>query len=247
MKNTKNTLLIDGDWLAFWHTITNEYPCDWGNDMWTLHGDVKTATQTITAFIAELKEELKADTIKVALSDSTNWRKRILPTYKESRKKIRKPLLYPKVREWLVAEYKAEMQPTLEADDLLGIWATELDGKAIVVGEDKDFKQLPAKHYNPHKAEEGVIEVNKDQADWWHLFQALTGDQTDGYTGLVGCGPKTAEKILGPVGSKGLWEKVLKAYVKEGVPESEALVQARVSRILRKGEYKNNEVILWQP
>ena len=58
MKKTQ-TLLIDGDWLAFWHTITNEYPCDWGNDLWTLHGHVDTAIQSTKAFLADLMDEKK--------------------------------------------------------------------------------------------------------------------------------------------------------------------------------------------
>ena len=102
MKKTQ-TLLIDGDWLAFWHTITNEYPCDWGNDLWTLHGHVDTAIQSTKAFLADLMDELKAKEIRVALSDETNWRKRLLPSYKENRKKQRKPLLYPTLRGWLTA------------------------------------------------------------------------------------------------------------------------------------------------
>jgi DNA polymerase-1 len=244
----KTQLLIDGDWLAFWHTITNEYPCDWGDHLWTLHGHTDTAMQTTKAFIEDLKIQLNAQEVRIALSDDTNWRKRLLPTYKENRKKQRKPLLYPVIRNWLAEEYKAVKMPTLEADDILGIWATEKSKfTSIIVGEDKDFKQIPCKHYNPHKAEEGVQEVTQDDADWWHLFQALTGDQTDGYTGLQGCGPKTAEKILGAKGSKDLWKKVLNAYVDEGFGEEEALIQARVSRILRNGEYENNEVKLWHP
>jgi len=247
MKKTQ-TLLIDGDWLAFWHTITNEYPCDWGNDLWTLHGHVDTAIQSTKAFLADLMDELKAKEIRVALSDETNWRKRLLPSYKENRKKQRKPLLYPALRGWLTEAYKAVKLPTLEADDVLGIWATE-DTKHsfIIVGEDKDFRQIPCKHYNPHKPEEGVLEVSKEEADWWHMFQTLTGDQTDGYSGLQGCGPKSAEKVLGDKNSKNLWEKVVTAYEKGGFDKSEALLQARVSRILRKGEYEKEEVKLWHP
>ena len=37
------------------------------------------------------------------------------------------------------------------------------------------------------------------------------------------------------------------AYVDKGYTEDDALVQSRVARILRKGEYENGVINLWSP
>ena len=66
----------------------------------------------------------------------------------------------------------------------------------------------------------------------------LTGDATDGYKGLPGCGPKGAIKVLGepPTGDysdiASAWEWVVGAYARKGLTEDDAIVQARVARIL---------------
>ena len=77
------------------------------------------------------------------------------------------------------------------------------------------------------------------------------GDTVDGYTGLPSVGPKSAEKILGGDPNKPLkelWHLVLKAYIDKGYTKAEAIQQARVARILRKGDYnrKTKKVKLWQ-
>ena len=75
----------------------------------------------------------------------------------------------------------------------------------------------------------------------------------DGYSGCPGIGPKRAARILdgvfGDPGGPGDWDAVVKTYVKAGLSEEEALVQARVARILRWGEYdrKKGKVKLWNP
>ena len=93
------------------------------------------------------------------------------------------------------------------------------------------------------------------------MMQTLTGDATDGYVGVPGCGPKTAEKILQKALDEGTpwanpkqlreiyWKHVIAAYDKAGFGEEEALVQARVARILRAEDYDDiqKKVILWTP
>jgi len=82
------------------------------------------------------------------------------------------------------------------------------------------------------------------------MTQALTGDVVDGYSGLVGCGPKTAEKILeGCTNVSEMWDAVVKAYSKKKLSEHVALVQAQVARICRSTEFDFNtgKVIPWTP
>mgnify|MGYP003114164935 FL=1 len=124
------------------------------------------------------------------------------------------------------------------------LWQTRFE--KILVSTDKDLLQIPGLHYNPNKPDEGITEVTEEDGEYNHLFQTLTGDLVDGYSGCPGVGPKTALRILG---SNPCWDKVLGAYKKAGLTEEDALVQARVARILRQSDFNYNkeEVILWEP
>ena len=145
---------------------------------------------------------------------------------------------------------------TLEADDLLGIWQTRGDyDKSIIVSEDKDLKTIPGWLYRQGKLEE----ISEQHANYNWMMQTLTGDATDGYSGLPGTGPKKAEKIpheaLDGLGSMQLapaltymWDHVVAAYEKAGLAVEDALLQARLARILRASDWdgQKQEVILWQ-
>tara|TARA_R100000700_G_C3130555_1_gene115965 strand:- start:592 stop:885 length:294 start_codon:yes stop_codon:yes gene_type:complete len=87
--------------------------------------------------------------------------------------------------------------------------------------------------------------VTETLANYMHLYQTLVGDATDNYKGCPGVGPKKATEIL----EEPTWDSVVKAFEKAGLTEEDALVQARVARILRADDYNfhKEEVILWQP
>ena len=87
--------------------------------------------------------------------------------------------------------------------------------------------------------------ITKAEADFFHKIQTLTGDATDGYNGLPGFGPKTAQKLLHKEGCS--WETVVKAYEKKGFTEEDALTTARLAYILREENYNNGEIKLWEP
>ena len=93
------------------------------------------------------------------------------------------------------------------------------------------------------------------------MTQTLTGDATDGYKGCPSVGAVGAKKILDDALALAksndhekfnnwyMWIAVVKAFEKAGLGEEEALVQARVARILRTPEYdhKKRKVKLWSP
>jgi hypothetical protein len=146
----------------------------------------------------------------------------------------------------------------LEADDLLGILATrDAYSDAIIVTLDKDLRTIPGRHFNPLKETKPVLRsVFAADAQW--MMQTLTGDTSDGYTGIPRVGPKKAEAILGGdvkgvalrrETAAGIWPRVVAAYVKAGLTERDALQQARVARILRNEDYDRvtKEVLLWHP
>lgn len=253
-------LLIDADVLAYKSAAKVEQATEWEPGYWTWHCDEGLVKIAIEEELESLRESLKADDIKLCLTDSAgNFRKSVLPSYKSNRSGVKKPLVLMSIREWLIEHHQAYLKPTLEGDDVMGILATwkGLKGEKIIVSIDKDMKTVPGLYYRDPEA--GVVEISEDEADYWHFFQTLTGDVTDGYVGCPGVGPKKAHIILEPYADtfdrpklfdrKGAWEAVLKAYDKAGLSESDAIQQARVARILRAEDYdfKKKEPRLWQP
>lgn len=238
--------LIDADILAYQAAASVEQPVHWGDGLWTLHAFEDEAVSKLEDMVASICQTVGADNKIMVLSDSKNWRKDVLPTYKENRVGVRKPLLLGTLREHIKVRYEFSQQPSLEGDDILGILATRpSDDDYIICSLDKDLKTVPGHHYNFGKDE--FFEVTEEQADYYHLIQTLTGDTTDGYQGCPGVGPKTAEKIL--AGAEDPWAAVVKAYAKAGFGEEEALVQARVAHIMRNDDYDpvTGKIKLWEP
>lgn len=251
----KRTLLIDGDIVAYQQAAKAEVPIHWGDDFWTLHADAKEAKVRIDEWIAGCKNQLEAQEVLVVMSDGSNFRKGLLPSYKENRKNARKPIILGELREYLFYTHDARSEPYLEADDVISLLASccPRNEERIMVSIDKDFNTIAGLHFNWDKPELGVYEVLPHEADWFFMRQTLTGDRTDGYSGCPNIGPVKAETILGPV-TVGttvdtLWPKVVAAYHKADLPESEALLQARMARLLRKGEFntKSKRITLWNP
>tara|TARA_Y100001973_G_scaffold102281_1_gene167006 strand:- start:1759 stop:2442 length:684 start_codon:yes stop_codon:yes gene_type:complete len=224
-----------------------EQEFDWGDDWWTLFGDLREAQERVDVWLQDIKELLNADKFVLTLTGRNNWRKDVLPTYKSNRKGKRKPVVYKALKQYLIDTYKTALFDRLEADDLMGLLQTDPSNseETVIVSEDKDMMTIPGLLYRPIRPEMGIQLVTSEAADRNHLLQALTGDSTDGYGGCPGIGPKTAEKIL----KENDWSLVVAAYEKAGLTEEDALQQARVARILRHGEYdrKKDEVKLWHP
>ena len=182
------------------------------------------------------------------------WRVRILPTYKGNRKGLDRPVHLAAVKQYLEDSYPSYRRPTLEADDIMGILSTHpslVPGKKVIVSSDKDMLTIPGFLFNPDKGGR-IVNVATADADYWHLYQTLVGDTTDGYRGCPGVGPKKAVTILehpqGPAWPT-TWELICEAYGARQLTEEDALIQARVARICRASDYnfKTKEVILWTP
>lgn len=268
------TILLDGDILVFTSASSSENSRRWSDGIWTLDADEDAGFRKIDAGLAHMKEKLDADRILIALTDDHNYRKDILPSYKENRGEKRKPMLIPILRDYITEEYGAVMKPGLEGDDLLGIWATHptlVQGEKIIWSIDKDMRTIPCSLYQG----DDVMTVSEEEADRWHLIQSLAGDATDNYGGCPGIGMLKAAEIVddphlmvketrvlksGPNAGKESsrwvkgapctqWEAIVSHYVKAGLCEAEALTQARCARILRAEDYdfKKKEPILWIP
>lgn len=251
---SKTIALIDGDVLVYRAAFAVEQGIDWGEGMHTLHADESQAKQAIDKLITEILAELETAQYHVALTchETVNFRKEFFPQYKENRTTLRKPLVWKCLREYLMGEYDAQTKPNIEADDILGIWATkEWPGnpKRIIASVDKDMRSIPCSYWNIQK--KTLEEINEAQADYNFYTQTLVGDSTDNYPGCQGVGPKKAASILGNAVSQKapLWSAVITAFKRAGFGEEFALTQARCARILRASDYdfETGRPKLWQP
>ena len=245
-------LLFDADMVCFKVCAAVEKEIDWGDGLWTLHADADEAQNKIDATVRDLTmkvlDKLNYEgtyEIVMCFSDDVNFRKKLYPLYKANRIGKRKPVCYRGVVEWVKSEYTAYQRDGLEADDCLGILSTMNPGNAVIISGDKDFKSVPGMFYDYLH---GVLyEIDQDDADKAHLYQTLIGDTADNYPGCPGVGEKTAEKLFMTDGVS--WDTVVKQFEKKGLTEEDAILQARVARILRKEDYdfKTKEPILWNP
>lgn len=244
-------LLIDADIAIYKATTANEVPINWEGDLWTLHCDLAKVKCDIDDFVENIKEQAKADHVTMCISHQNNFRKLLNPEYKANRKATRKPMCFVPAKEYVMKNYHYEIQPWLEADDVIGILATYDNGEErIVVSEDKDLLTIPGMHWDIKN--QTLWEQDKDTADYLFYKQALTGDSVDNYQGCPGIGPKKAEKILNECEDFGfepkhVWKAIVTAYENAGLNEDDALLQARMARILRHGEYVMSEPLYWSP
>lgn len=238
--------MIDADILVIRTCAAAEVETNWGDDQWTLTSDIKSVKATILDAIENMKKDLEADDAVLCLSMGTTFRHEIYPQYKGGR--ARKPIGTGEVKRWLIEDHGAKLKPGIEADDTLGILATHprlIKGEKIIVSADKDLLTIPGTVYRGGE----LIEVSEEEADRNWLTQTLTGDVTDGYPGCPSIGPVKAAAILSKEDDRTLWERVVAAYEKAGLTAEDALLQARLARILRWTDYDfaMKEVKLWQP
>ena len=237
-------LLIDCDFLAYKASQVCETGIDFGEDVIVAQSQFSDVLQVFQTELDKVTSAMMDDDIILYFSDHKNFRKKIFPDYKGHRQK-RKPLGYKRLVNYCSENYRFVMMEDLEADDAIGIEATKYpDPNNIIVSPDKDMKQIPCVLWN--MADE-VEEITLEQADNWHLIQSLAGDPTDGYSGCPGIGVKRATALLNKSESK--WDAVCQAYRDRGLSDDDALLNARLARILRTEDYDHDlqQPILWTP
>lgn len=246
VKSKPNKLFIDADILAYRAAFSSEIAREVSPGYWTWHCDENVVREEMTQSIKFLIDRLSAKDFTLCLSDDKNFRKELSSTYKGQRTWIKKPLILKPIRKWLIEALDAIVMPSLEGDDVMGILATTPEivheFNPIIVSIDKDMKTIPSSYYR----DDTLFENSEEEADYWHLFQTLTGDVADGYPGCPRVGKVTAKELLGEAPT---WATVKTIYEKKGLSEEDALLQARLARILRYKDYDHteNKPIKWIP
>ncbi len=236
-------LLIDADYIVYKSCAGAETEIDWGDDVILVTSKFSEAYNNVLRELNKIKNEFIWDTPELILffSDSKNFRKKIFGAYKGHRNR-KKPCGYRRVINELSKDHEVIKLPELEADDAMGIYATECPGN-IIVSPDKDMRQIPGRLYNMDE----MTTVTPTEGAKWHLIQTLAGDQTDGYSGVPGIGIKRAVTLFEEHGYN--WQTVIKAFKDKELTEDDALMNARLARILTCTDYDSEKqaVIPWTP
>ena len=242
---TEPTLLIDGDLYLYKAAAACFEEIEWAEDQWTTITNLNKAKDIITSNFTNWVDKFDAKKIIVCLTGSHNFRKQLSDTYKSNRKSKRKPEGFASFTGWAMNTFSYYKHPALEADDGLGIIATMPGNEnTIIVSDDKDMLTIPAKVYRP--SQDLLVDITSDEADKNFYMQTLAGDAVDGYPGIPGVGAKKAEAILG---ARPAWSSVEQAYLKHGLSKEDAILNARLARILRWSDWdaQNKSVKLWTP
>lgn len=265
----RKLLLIDGDQFVFKATVASERETRWDDHNHVLYSNADEAWQNFEGMMERIFARFETRDHVLAFSSSNNFRYGVDETYKSNRKGQRKPMCYAEVRRRTddpASGYNSVLMDGLEADDVMGILATKPGTtQRIIVSQDKDMRTIPTTVWNG----KDLLKITEEEADRFFYTQTLTGDITDGYKGLPGCGPVKAEKLLAAfydvdttmdcpqgLGCAGCvrcltspWHLIVPAFEKAGLTEEHALQQARLARILRWEDWDTEKKvpILWTP
>ena len=236
-------LLVDADYVVYKCCAAAETEIDWGDDVILVTSKFSDAYAAVKRELLKIINNFLWDVPELILffSDSVNFRKSIQPEYKGHRNR-KKPCGYKRVINKLKTEYNVVLMPTLEADDALGIYATQNPGN-VICSPDKDMRQIPGRLFDMSE----MMNVERDDGAKWHLVQTLAGDQTDGYAGCPGIGVKRAITLFEDKGYS--WKTVTQAFADKNLSEEIALENARLAKILTVSDYDFEKrcPILWTP
>ena len=237
-------LLIDTDFLAYKAAQASEEGIDFGDDVIVAQSNFSQCLKIFERELRKVTTAMMDEEFILYFSSPRNFRKEIFDGYKGHRNR-RKPLGYIRLVNHCHDNYRTVLRDTLEADDSLGMDATKYpEEDTIIVSPDKDMRQIPGVLWN---LTDDVQEITKEDGDRWHLMQALAGDPTDVYPGCPGIGMKRAADLLDK--AKSPWQAVCKAFEDRGLSEEDALMNARLAKILQHEDYDydRQQPILWSP
>ena len=235
-------LLIDADFTVYKCCAAAETEIDFGDDVIVVTSKFSEAYACVMREIKKIQRHFGSfDDIILFFSSSNNFRKKIQADYKGHRNR-KKPCAYKRVINKLKTEFEVITMPTLEADDAMGIYATQHPGN-IIVSPDKDMRQIPGMLYNLDES----FTIIKSEGAKWHLVQSAAGDNTDGYSGIPGIGIKRATQMFEEKGWS--WKTLREAFKEKGLSEDVALMNARLAKILTTDDYdhEKGEPVLWNP
>jgi hypothetical protein len=172
------------------------YMSIWGQDT------LAQGKKKFQSIFEDITNSLFTEDYVMAMGGPDNFRLDLYVDYKASKGRVKskstKPDWFDDLKSWTVSHYDGcILTDNFEADDIVRVWALELDKAGInrcVVTVDKDLDCIPGNHYNPRT--KAIYQVSEEWADYFYWKQLLMGDSVDNIPGIKGIGPKKAEKIL---------------------------------------------------
>lgn len=164
------------------------------------------------------------DSYEMYYGGKGNFRFDIFPEYKGTRDPLAKPLHLDQMKKHLAGQYGAVPVDGEEADDRVSwrqMQCIEEGIDSCIVSIDKDLNNTQGWHYN--WAKEHLYYISQEEADLNFARQCLTGDSTDGITGIPNWGPKTALERLPKYRED--WLDVVKECYEENELSMEYLTQ----------------------
>lgn len=217
----KVVALLDGDIVAVRSAAI--FDSNDGHELSHLHMLVR---KTISDWV----DKLGADEYRICLSKGRCFRYDAYPQYKSNRTQP-KPRGTDEAKEYLRNAYPIWEYDTLEADDVMGILATEPQEEEVrvIVSTDKDMLQIPAWQFNPDK-DRWPHKPSVGAADTFLAYQWTCGDSGDGYPGIPGFGVARFKK---EVWADALEAGAYDAFVRRNIPDKDVEAQRTCAAILR--------------
>ena len=214
-------LLIDGN--AILHRAYHAYPPTFTDK----EGNPTNAIYGFFAMLLKLLDDVKPEHLVICFDrGAPTFRMNMYAGYHENRPQMKDdlvsqvPKLHAAIEEIGIPHFGVD---GYEADDLLGtlsVQAKEAGLETIIVTGDRDLLQLvndKVKVLMPLVGitktmlfdEDRVEEKYGVRPDQFIDYKALVGDQSDGYPGVTGIGPKTASSLLQKYGTfENLYKKI---------------------------------------
>lgn len=156
---------------------------------------IENCLQMVKTSLENTLDALGTKQYKLYLGGRSNFRLDLFRDYKANRDSTPKPKYYRDIRDYLVGKWGGVICEGIEADDAVGIAATDLGlGKAVVVSTDKDLNQIPGDHYDWTEGKSYTVSAREGLTFFYE--QMLSGDNTDNIPGIDGIGPVKAKRAL---------------------------------------------------
>lgn len=198
-----------------------------------------------------LNSDLHGYTLYIGSDDYSNYRYKVSPDYKISRKGKPKPKYFWELKNWILETFDVHYVQGREADDLVSIHALEYGENAIIVGGDKDYRMVEGCwHFEPNKgippyfveAPGCLLKLRMLTGNWrefgtgrlWFWYQMIVGDEADDIKGIPKKGHAFAWKfLLSQDNLLEIPERVKELYKKNKLSEEQFDINARLLWIQR--------------
>lgn len=199
--------------------------------------DLKKGLKFLQDTINRLCRELGANQYELVIGDKNNFRKKLYPDYKSNRPE--KPEIFYKLLSTVKSVYQLTSLANLEGDDACRIIYEDNNYKGdyekIIVSVDKDFYSVPCRFYRDLNRPNKQVEVISVTDARKHLMkQIITGDRTDGYSGIPDWGDVKADKFITDETTQ---DDVLQLFLDNGLTEDDYIKQRTLARTVNITDY----------